>query len=64
MSWISRPDASERDVVLKDTSDLREIGDAHDALLAAQKRLDEAIEAARANGRSEAEISSRLATFP
>ena len=50
--------------MLKDTSDLREIGDAHDALLAAQQRLDEAIEAARANGRSEAEISSRLATFP
>ena len=51
-------------MMLKDTSDLREIGDAHDALLAAQQRLDEAIEAARANGRSEVEISSRLAAIP
>ena len=50
--------------MLKDASDLREIGDAHDALMAAQQRLDEAIAAARANGRSEAEISSRLAAIP
>jgi DNA-directed RNA polymerase specialized sigma24 family protein len=47
---------------LHDASDLREVGDAHDALLAARRRLDEAIDAAVANGRSHAEVASRIGT--